>query len=239
MRNCGSWRNSAIPMKIEPWKFQEIDTDRIDRLSRPFAFEALIDVIYHEMRTSEFDWEPGLDAEVRGKHRPVFLIDVSEPTFDRFFNSAWGYRGKFAESAEDGQAANAEILARVSSALVSSVNCGVAFRNVLSRSLTSEFARVWISERDSNLKVNDVRLLEQLMFDRWLNSARDSWQRIQAEWAKGSKGVEVDLDRILGVRAPIGTRLKVMGAWVDPDGTLSCHSKKSGRAEGIHLHGFL
>ncbi|MES4785395.1 MAG: hypothetical protein C4294_05755 [Nitrospiraceae bacterium] len=46
-----------------------------------------------------------------------------------------------------------------------------------------------------------------------------------------------EVDRIYDVRAPLGTTLKVMGAWVDRNGELKVVASKLRRAEEIKAYG--
>ena len=46
-----------------------------------------------------------------------------------------------------------------------------------------------------------------------------------------------EVDRIFGVRAPVGRTLKVIGAWVGPDGEFGVVPSKLRRGEDIKAYG--
>jgi len=95
-------------------------------------------------------------------------------------------------------------------------------------SLRSEFAKIWIDECAH--QPADPDLIVEVTVEAWETAARAVRARLDAH---DSTLTPKDIDRIFGVRAPIGTLLKVMGAWVRIDGSMFLVPSKITRGSDI------
>jgi len=168
--------------------------------------------------------------EAKGHWRPTFAFKVSEEAFDLFFNSPHGYRGKFLVDIAVGQAANSQVVTGLANALLQFVSGDVA--KVVESSLQSSHSKIWIEEGQHSPATPE--LVVEIPVPTWVEAARASRERLN----NGDNTITPkEVDRIYGVRAPVGNMLKVMGAWVGPDGSLSVVPSKLSRAKDIQAYG--
>lgn len=108
----------------------------------------------------------------------------------------------------------------------------------IKNSLTYPSAKVWIDEDESTLdqKDRDLEKIIALNIPRWVNVAR----RVIRAWDdKKYSAVTIEDRSLLGVQAPEGTRIKIMGAWVgENDNQEFVVPSKVDRALHIHSYGF-
>jgi len=105
------------------------------------------------------------------------------------------------------------------------------------KSLEYGSAKVWISEEDSTLDQSghDAEQIVTLEVPRWVEAMND----VLAAWKAGRHPIPSIKSRaLLGVQAPEGKRLKVLGAWMDKYGEEFVVLSKVDRAEHIHKYGF-
>ena len=105
---------------------------------------------------------------------------------------------------------------------VVSINGVVRPRRKAERSLALPSAKIWISEDDSTLDI-DTREIERI-------TALDV-----ARWVEASQRVK---SARLGVQAPEGNRMLILGAWMDLEERELLVPSKIHRAERIHQYGF-
>jgi hypothetical protein len=219
-------------MPIEPlWRPEGISPERRASLLEPFEFGTLIDDMYSELRNVRFAKDRG-SHEARGSWRPVIRFDVGEQTFDRFFNSPYGYRGQFLISPTVGVEANSRVLAALAEPLVRLANLAPSLAEEASRSLLSQHAKIWIEE--DQYTRSSLDLIIEILVPNWVTAAIAIRKRLDQH---DSSLTNKEIDRIFGVRAPTGNTLKVMGAWIGSNGSLTVVPSKLSRAEEINRYG--
>ena len=98
-------------------------------------------------------------------------------------------------------------------------------------SLRSTHAKIWIDESEVDRRPGlDIKV----GVPEWELAAKDAFARLNA----GEQGIPNKVvDRIFGVRAPEGSLLKVMGAWIAPDGSVHTVPSKLRRGNDIKNFG--
>jgi hypothetical protein len=213
------------------WIVENVSEDRRKSLAEPFEFTELLQRLRSEVRNVRYKKEKG-SHEAKGSWRPIIWFDVNEQTFDCFFNSPYGYRGQFLLGADAGRDANKQVLHALADTLVQGASLHPPLAEQVQLSLLSPHAKIWIDE-DQHCPKNP-ELIIQISVPEWVAAATTVHKRL-AEHDPTLTTKEVD--RIYGVRAPSGFTLKVMGAWVGPDGSLSVVPSKLRRAEEIRAYG--
>jgi hypothetical protein len=213
------------------WDFGDICAERRQSLMAPFDFGGIIEAIRSEARNIRYEKDKGTH-EAKGSWRPIFRFDVCEETFDRFFNSPYGYRGQYLADPEEGRKKNSMLVSALIDTLVHSIRGELQLLNQIRLSLASAHAKIWIEEDQHNPKTPD--LIVEIRVSDWEAAAR----AVHGRLAHGDPTLTTkEVDRIFGIRAPVGRTLKVMGAWVAPDGCLGVVASKLRRAEEIKAYG--
>ena len=213
------------------WDFASISAERRELLVAPFDFEDLVTTIAHEARNFRFKKEKGTH-EAKGSWRAIFWFDVSDATFDRFFNSPYGYRAQYVADPQNGREKNAILIEALIDLLTRSVHGDAEFLRQIRLSLASPHAKIWIEEDQHSPRMPE--LIIEICMPEWVAAAKSIHERLTAG---DSNLTTKEVDRIFGVRAPVGTTLKVMGAWVAPNGELGLVASKLRRAEDIKAYG--
>lgn len=208
-----------------------VSEDRRKSLAEPFEFVGLVQCLRSEVRNVRYKKENG-SHEAKGSWRPIIWFDVNQQTFDRFFNSPCGYRGQFLLGADAGRAANNQVMHALADTLIQRASLQPSLAEQVQLSLLSPHAKIWIDEDQHCPKMPE--LIIQIAVAEWVAEATTVHNRL-AEHDPTLTTKEID--RIYGVRAPSGSTLKVMGAWVGPDGSLSVVPSKRRRAEEIRAYG--
>jgi hypothetical protein len=216
---------------MQMWSFDGLSPIRTTSLLKSFEFSELAARLGSEARCLSFKRSRGTH-EAKGCWRPEFTVEVSNDAFDLFFNSPYGYRGRFLSSVAEGRAANALTLKVLSKPLLQHLNEPSSIRDLIAASLASEFAKIWIDERVHS--PTDPVLVVEVRVSTWEAAARVVRARLDVH---DSTVTAKEIDRVFGVRAPRGTVLKVMGAWVRPDGSLFVVPSKRRRGEDIRDFG--
>ena len=216
---------------INLFEFCLIDVVRRDLLLAPFDFDSLVDAIQREAQNIRFEKDKGTH-EAKGAWRPTFLLDVFESTFDRYFNSPYGYRGQYLSSLEKGLEKNSVLISALIPKLVESIREKHEPIDQIRLSLSTEHAKIWIEEDQHNPRTPE--LIVQIKGPAWETAAKAVNDRlIRGDFTLTPK----EIDRVYGVRAPVGTTLKIMGAWVDADGGIKLVPSKARRGEDIQAYG--
>jgi hypothetical protein len=134
-----------------PWSFANISADRQSNLAEPFEFSALITQTTREIHNARCKKDKG-SHEAKGSWRPIVWFDIDRSTFDRFFNSPYGYRGQFLRSAQAGQEANGLLVAALADALGTSSKLTVPLDSQSYDSLASRPENSGVSH--SSLRIN-------------------------------------------------------------------------------------
>lgn len=204
------------PMTQILWTFTEqVARVRADRLLAFDSFLAVQKLVIATLRIRDVASEKYQGADLKGCKRAAFLLEVSHSAYDAFFNSPAGLRGQYAISPAQGETANRRLLTSLLPSLLEArVQTGALEEEAILWSLAGSQAKIWIYEDE---------VYEQLGGTR---PAID-----YAPWAAASEtGV--------GLLAPVGCRLQVMGAWIDGAGTVVSNPSKEGRSLEIHRTGF-
>ncbi|MFO1311780.1 MAG: hypothetical protein U1F41_06885 [Burkholderiales bacterium] len=194
-------------------------------------------------------WEHGWDGALGGRVRIAFEIRADEDTVDLFHNGIDGYRARFYRSVKDGDAANANALARLSGTLPAEAIAwdlgepapafpedwrAIAEAEV-ARSLVAAGAKLWISEHAVRQRygvdwapgsLQDVH--HELRVERWMRAMLAPTQPNDAANFAGTRAYRVD-------------RISVKGGFIVP-GDISVSAvvpqKKERRSHDIHERGF-
>jgi hypothetical protein len=216
---------------MRSWTFDRLSLTRAARLLTRFEFADLAVRLGGEARRLSFKRERG-HHEAKGCWRPEFMVAVSSEAFDLIFNSPDGYRGQFLKGISEGQTGNALVLMALARRLLEDLNEPSSAVDQIASCLGSEFAKVWIDERQH--APADPTLIVEVRVPTWESAARAVRARLDAH---DSTLTPKESERIFGVRAPCGTVLKVMGAWVHPDGSFFVVPSKRQRGEDIRGFG--
>lgn len=226
--------------KCNEWSFRQgkITVDRMRLLQREFAWEEIIQRVVDEMTHINFKWRNG-EKEARNRCRAEFVFTVTSETQDIFFNGSHGYRAKHYLAPGFGVECNRSIIDTLKGRLVEAARrdrASVSTSEIM-QSLEYGSAKIWISEEDSNLdeKSHNVEHILTLEVPRWVEAMHD----VLAAWGNGRQPIpSIKTRALLGVQAPQGQRLKVLGAWMDDCGEEFVVPSKVFRAEHIHKYGF-
>jgi hypothetical protein len=228
-------------MRIEEWRFrnEKVSSERIRLLTREFTSDDIIQRIADEMTDISFSWKKG-DKEAVIKHRAEFVFSVNAQTQDLFFNSAYGYRAMYYLAPHTGIEFNRGAIDGIKGRLVAAAKRAAsskrAVENII-KSLEYESAKIWISEDHSTLDQtsHDPARILALEVPRWV----EAMSAVLSAWKAGHQPSPTIKSRaLLGVQAPQGNRLKVLGAWMSDDGEEFVVQSKTYRAEHIHQYGF-
>jgi hypothetical protein len=215
--------------------------DRRRYLAKPISFDSIVDAIVNEAQTIKYCAKRG-GLEAKGHTRPEFLFSVTAHTYDVFFNSAFGYRAQFYTDHRLGAERNSIVLKALQSLLLSTAEANASHGEFtvdqVKKSLELPSAKIWINEDASNLDQTsvDADALIAIAVPHWVAAARFASLRIRSGRAMCPFTKHKAL---LGVQAPEGTELKVLGAWInDVSGEDYVVPSKRNRARQIRAYGF-
>ncbi len=197
------------------WHFAaDFDAARALRL---LAVADYTDVIqrFDEAVVTGYVWERFTFGRLSGTNRAAFLLEVRESTYDAFFNSPVGYRAQYALGVETGLAGNRDLIDALDPKLMGSAWAQDApNHSSISISLRGTDAKIWIDE--SEIVTQMGRDAVDIIYPRWREHSEDG----------------------AGLLAPLGTRIVVLGAWLDKDDNERRDPLKANRALDIHLRGY-
>jgi hypothetical protein len=202
-------------MSVPLWKFHlNIDGARQDSLFAWTSFENVIGALLLGTEVAAFRWRAANWVVLAGCHRAEFLLNVSTHTYDGFFNSPVGYRAQYAISAANGVAKNRELIDSLKTLLLATAEgSGQASTTDIEASIVAAEAKMWIDEDEAMRHY--IEEAPEIDFQRWLTH-----------------------DYCCGLRAPIGSRLVMLGGWVAPNGVVKPNPHKARRAEEIYEQGY-
>ena len=200
---------------VPDWQYaNSFDIARAQRLLSLSAFSEVIELIA-KAQVVEFTWEPFTGATLTGCSRASFLLRVSLTTYDAFFNSPAGYRGQYALSVSEGEAANRRLLTGLEPRLLSFVTSrNELFPSSVSASLRAAEAKVWIYEPEVESQLGEEH--PAILYTPWADSSETG----------------------VGLLAPMGTSLEVKGGWLDRQGQERRNPVKANRSNEIHELGY-
>ena len=205
----------------DAWRFAAaFDPVRRDRLAAVDSFASVIRTLVNSLSVVG-GWI--CEATDLGSHclRPVVSFTVSKEAFDVYFNSAVGYRAKFLESPEAGQAANGELLRvlepQLTAAVLSDFGSAGLSQEWVRNAFLANSAKVWPDESELD----------------FLEATADL---AIAKWQSGCEHINAPLRANLW--APEGTSLLAIGAFIDSFGNEVVSRKKILRRFELHDCGF-
>ena len=223
---------------IPEWQFNQhlVRADRLEYLDERISFtELAISVSKGEIIT--FSLEPG-KKEAKGCCRGSWVVKIPSQLLDLFFNGGCGYRAQFYLAPDRGIQANRLIIDRLIPRLLTSSGTGPNKMKPqqLEASLRSRHAKIWIDEETSTLDQTaiDPLLIQALNVPRWVAAMN---QALSA-WAQRTSPEPYVARSLLGVQAPEGERLIIVGAWMDTGNVDHVVPSKENSAEHIHNFGF-
>lgn len=222
------------------WSYtNRVSPERQKSLLAAPDFDGIARRIVEQMQIISFDIHRGNRGEVKGCKRPEFALQVSEETFDLFYNSSRGYRGQYLRSPEDGERANSKLISMMSDRLIyyakdTTIKHTLCAKE-LGRSLEAGSAKSWINEKgDRAQRGDDIRhLIVDLKVEPWVGTAKE-YVATPAKYPDPNKEIKA----VDGVKAPTGTVLEVKGAYFDENGNEHIAEDKKDRSLQIHLYGF-
>ena len=169
-------------------------------------------------------------------------IDVGETTFDRFFNSQWGYRGAYFRSIEEGLRANQvrfdEIRDKLLAHAIEGANKEDAAwaSKIGERSLSADSRRLWLAEATRGIvdcphcaagqwgallaqHCRDSGNLASIQNDKW------NAFELERDWTWES-----------GTNAPYLTHIRAFGAFINTEGSVWFNQSKAPRVRAQALH---
>lgn len=209
--------NAATSTQVWTY-FGADDTARLAALATPFSFPELVYQLqwasnlvcfHHQPRTADSTYS-----------RAVFCLFVGTDLFDRFFNSASGYRGAYFVSPEEGTEANRLLLDSLAPGLVQFAIAQDADvdRDWLIASLSSPSAKCWLAEETLHLCSN--------CFGEWSAAYQPKVRINNSRWDGW------------GCQAPSLTRIRVFGAFVNEKNQEWVADHKRNRATQIWGNGW-
>ena len=203
------------------WRFATtFDPARRDRLAAVDSFADVVRALVNSISIVGGWICEATDLGSRGL-RPVVGFAVGAEAFDVYFNSAVGYRAKFLESPEAGQAANGELLRVLEPKLTAAVlnDCGSDRLSPqwVRNAFLANSAKVWPDESELD----------------FLEATPDL---VIAKWQSGCDHINAPLGANLW--APAGTSLLAIGAFIDPFGNEVVSRRKILRRFELHDCGF-
>jgi hypothetical protein len=208
-------------------------------LEQDLPFSAITKRIADEMTDIEFSPEKG-DREAKSRNRARFFFRVTSETADIFFNAHQGYRAQYYIDSQRGIDCNRLVINMIKNKLIEAArqtSQEVMTIEQVKKSIEYESAKIWIDEKKSTLNQTsrDPQEIQALEVPRWVSAMN----QVLAAWDVGEQpDPTIKTRALLGVQAPEGCRLKVLGAWLDDNDREYVVLSKRSRAQEIHEYGF-
>jgi hypothetical protein len=203
----------------------------------PMPFDAVADLLVSGASAFTYQAKRGC-REAKGCTRAEFSVSVPPDVYDLLFNSSSGYRAQFYIDHRLGVRRNRELLERLSPLLLGAASKpGGLSPEQVNASLQAVSAKIWINESTSTLDQAslDAESLIAIAVPHWVACAREATSRMKA----GVQPPPSTQKALLGVQAPEGRDLRVLGAWLDDvTGNELVVSSKRNRAREIRVYGF-
>ena len=231
----------TLKVKIEEWKFrpEKIGVNRLQSLQQEVSFSSIARRISNEMTNLRFHPKEG-DREAKNKIRAEFFFDVCGETLDIFFNSSQGYRAQYYLDPKNGIECTKFVIDMLKDKFIEAAmqsSQTVMTLEQIKRSIEYGSTKIWICEDNSTLDQTsrDPEQIVALVIPRWV----EAMKRVLASWAAHQQpSPTIQTRALLGVQAPEGSRLEVLGAWLDDNDQEFVVPSKINRASHIHQYGF-
>ena len=200
---------------VSNWQYADsVGAARAQRLLSLSAFTEVVELVV-TAHVASLTWEPFMGTVLTGCSRASFLLKVSPITYDAFFNSPAGYRGQFALSPSEGEAANRLLLTRLEPKLIGfATERNEAPSSAVLASLRAAEAKFWICESEVESQLGEEH--PAILYTPWADSSETG----------------------VGLLAPVGTSLEVKGGWLDSQGQERRNPGKANRSNEIHELGY-
>jgi hypothetical protein len=197
------------------WQFTSaVAPERAARLLSLRSFDEIVEGLA-TCHIAPLYWEPATKQELNGCYRASFVLTVPPDVYDAFFNAPAGYRGQFAKSETEGEAANRKIIETLLPRLLEvAARHATATRQFVTTSLQGKQAKIWIDETEVDDELTDPN--PSIDYPDWEFNDRDGQ----------------------GLRAPRGTKMEVKGGWVGPTGEEVINLGKNNRSGNIYRTGY-
>jgi hypothetical protein len=231
----------TLNVKIEEWRFrpEKIGANRLRLLQQEVSFSSIARRISNEMTNVTFHPKEGR-REAKNKVRAEFFFDVCGETWDIFFNSSQGHRAQYYLDPKNGIECNRFVIDMLRNKFIQAAmesSQDVMTLEQVKRSLDYGSAKIWICEENSTLDQTsrDPEQIVALAIPRWV----DAMKRVLAAWAAQQQpSPSIQTRALLGVQAPEGSRIEVLGTWLDDSDQEFVPPSKIHRALHIHQYGF-
>lgn len=202
-------------MTARLWSFSStLPQKRSEALLSFQSFEVIVELLSAATVTS-FTWELFRKEALRGCNRACFLIEATPEAYDAFFNSPVGLRAQYALSPMHGEAANRRLLASFESRLLSfKRDSALPVAEAIHWSLCAPEAKIWIHEKEVELQLGGEE--PEILYPPWAQCSESG----------------------VGLLAPCGRKLEVMGGWLSQSGLVVPNPEKATRSRDIHNCGF-
>jgi len=159
--------------------------------------------------------------------RIAYCVCVSDDLFDLFFNSPHGYRGAYFRSPGEGVDANAAFIGALMPKLLASSADGASEEELtrIRESLLSPSAKAWLAE-------NGVGLCPKCDGE-WGCPTDAHADIVNGRWEYGESGPQCS-----GRKAPLLTKIRVFGAFVDDRNNEFVPARKRHRARDLYMWGW-
>jgi hypothetical protein len=209
---------------MERWRFSlNLQTTRRFVLESAPPFADIAREIADSMRVLCI--HPDTCDEAPGYTRLVACVEIGRPLFDLFFNAATGYRGAYFSSPETGLRANAYFLDLLTPALATYEPHADLSQRLAEASLRTGSAKAWLAEVGKGFCARCE--------GEWTTPQDDEPDILNDRW-----DISTEARARYGRKAPLLTKLRVIGGFVDGLGGEYVTTRKRDRASQIHSYGW-
>jgi hypothetical protein len=211
---------------MSAWKYaSSLGAERARALSSAPPFASLVAQIEAEHVPLCFHVQECHDDSAFA--RPVFTVRISRELFDSFFNARSGYRGRYFESPELGEASNSIVMRSALAVMapwamrsVPAFNAGFVQASFLAPS-----AKAWLAEAS-------LELCEQCTGE-WIRPGEDHIEISNGRWE-----ISAEPNASFGRRAPRHEKLRFFGAFLNARGDVFIPARKRDRAHQLNSTGW-
>lgn len=212
-------------MNSERWDISgTLGSDRASHLEAPPSFAEIVE----DIRKFRYVLcgHPDPCDEIAEFSRYIYCISVPSESFDLFFNSRNGYRSSYFRSPYNGLQANDYVVRQLYKKLLDwDLPVGVSDPSLVEESLLSPSAKVWLVESDPGLC--------SACKGEWSEPKDDNPEIENNRWELGET-----LNHKRGRKAPLFTKLRIIGGFINARYDEFVPSRKRHRAWDIHETGW-